>query len=57
MPTINLELTWEQFHELRLLCEAIGHARDLGADEGALKNNIIDGDWNPTKVKLKIKLT
>ena len=52
----KLNMTWEQFQELRLLCEAVAKSKSFGAAEGELKNTIVTGEWTPTGVEIKINL-
>lgn len=56
MAETILELTWEQFRELRILCDAVHHAKDLGADEGELKNTIVDAEWSTAGVKMTLDI-
>ena len=50
----NLTLTWSQFNELRLLFDAIRHSADAGAEEGELKNTIVDGEWTASSVEITL---
>ena len=54
MPSITL--TWEQFEEIRKNLEAVHQAYAMNADEGELKNTIVDSEWDNTEVKVTIDL-
>ena len=52
----SIQLTWTQFEEIRRHLEAIYQAHALDADEGIVKNTIIDSEWNNNGVKITIDL-
>lgn len=52
----EIELTWEQFQELRALLEAIRQAKAHGADEGEIKNTFVDGEWKTDAVEITLDL-
>jgi len=56
MAETILVLSWAQFEELRVLCEAINHAKSAGAGEGELKNTIVDAEWDTGEVKITLDI-
>ncbi len=52
----KLNLTWPQFNELHALMEAIKHSKAVGADNGNLKNTIMDAKWETDAVEIKLDL-
>ena len=52
----KLNLTWAQFQELRALCDAIHQSKSLGAQDGELKNNIVESEWNTDGVEIKVEI-
>ena len=54
MPSI--ELTWEQFEEIRKNLEAVHQAYSLNADDGTVSNTIVDSEWDNDGVKVTIDL-
>jgi len=53
---IKLNLTWEQFQELRAQCDAITSARGLQVTEGEMKNTIVESEWNSLGVEIKLDI-
>jgi len=56
MALTTLELTWAQFNELRLLCEAVNHSKSAGAEVGQLQNTIVDAEWTANAVEITLDI-
>ena len=54
MPSISL--TWEQFEEILKNMQAVHQARAMDADEGEIKNTVIESGWNKGGVEITIDL-
>jgi len=52
----EITLTWAQFEELRLICEAINHSKSAGANDGELQNTIVDTEWDADEVKINLDI-
>lgn len=54
MASVNL--TWQQLEELKDLVNLISNSRSAGADEGQLKNSVVEGEWNEDGAKITLNL-
>lgn len=56
MAVKKLNLTWDQFQELRAQCDTINHAYNLQILEGEVKDTIVVSEWSPNGVELKLDI-
>uniref|UniRef100_A0A6M3J4S0 Uncharacterized protein n=1 Tax=viral metagenome TaxID=1070528 RepID=A0A6M3J4S0_9ZZZZ len=52
----SIQLTWLQFEEILKNMQAVHQAHALDADEGEVKNTVIDSEWNDNGVKITLDL-
>lgn len=52
----SIELTWEQFEEIRKNLEAVHQAHALAGSEGHVDNTIISSDWDADKVEITLDI-